>query len=216
MNYIITPQIIEVAGVVGTALFLLIFGLITSFFMLIKKSFKANRESQSAMLEIQNLQNENLQKFFNNFIDMINVQHTSTIAVLEEIKEKAGRTVLDKALLYDIYIQASSNHVNFKVIFARKILTVNNIEIREKTIKTNLDTKYREYTQKEICFFNKIYTKNGCFGAVFARWIDSIWEDYMQKVYKVFFSKDTVEQKLNDLRNLMDGALSDFWEKNIK
>ena len=216
MNYIITPQIIEVAGVVGTALFLLIFGLITSFFMLIKKSFKANRESQSAMLEIQNLQNENLQKFFNNFIDMINVQHTSTIAVLEEIKEKAGRTVLDKALLYDIYIQASSNHVNFKVIFARKILTVNNIEIREKTIKTNLDTKYREYTQKEICFFNKIYTKNGCFGAVFARWIDSIWEDYMQKVYKVFFSKDTIEQKLNDLRNLMDGALSDFWEKNIK
>ena len=184
--------------------------------MLIKKSFKANRESQSAMLEIQNLQNENLQKFFNNFIDMINVQHTSTIAVLEEIKEKSGRTILDEALLYDIYTQASSNHVNSKVTFARKILTVNNIKIREKTIRTNLDTKYREYTQKEICFFNKIYTKNGCFGSVFARWIDLIWEDYMQKVYKVFFSNDTIEQKLNDLRNLMDGALSDFWEENIK
>jgi len=216
MNNIITPQIIEVAGVAGTALFLLIFGLITSFFMLIKKSFKATRESQSAMLEIQNLQNENLQKFFNNFIDMINVQHTSTIAVLEEIKEKSGRTVIDKTLLYDIYTQVSNNHVNSKVTFARKILTVNNIEIREKAIRTNLDTKYREYTQKEICFFNKIYTKNGCFGSVFARWIDSIWEDYMQKVYKVFFSNDTIEQKLNDLRNLMDGALSDFWEENIK
>ena len=209
LTNIITPEIIQVAGVAGVALFLLILGFLSAFFMLIKRSFSANKDSQETMFKSQ-------ERFFSGFIDMVNTQHNSTIQVLEEIKSASGKTILDKSILYDIFCQVAKNHTNIKINYAREVLTKNDIHNRKPTIKINIDTKYKEITQKEICLFNRLNTELGNFGAIFSNWIEKIWAGFMEKVETIIFSNDTIDQKLNDLKNLMDGALSDFWEEQIK
>ena len=213
LNDIITPEMIQVAGVTGVALFLLILGFLSAFFMLIRRSFNANSENQKNMIENQSRNNDNMQRFFNGFVDILNTQQSSIIEALKELK---GKTIIDKDILYQIYTQYAVNHANKKVSYVKKILEFNNIHKREAIIKVNIESKFREYTQKEICFFKKLNSDFGNLGALFSRWIDSIWDDAMEGTYKIVFSDSTIEQKLSDLKNLIDGSLSDFWDNNIK
>lgn len=205
LTKIITPEVIQVAGVAGVALFLLIIGFLSAFFMLIKRSFSANKESQEMMLKSQE-----------SFYKSLDKQTDSIMKILDEIKKSSGKTIMDKSTLYDIFCQVAFNHTNLKMNYARAVLTKNDIYNRRDSIRINLDTKYKEITQKEICLFNKLNVKGENFGVLFSNWIDKIWIEFMGKVNNIMFSSDTIDQKLNDLKNLMDGALSDFWEEQIK
>ena len=226
LEILLKPEVLQTLGTVGLALVLLLLGFMSAFLLLIRKSFKAsennmnaikeaNQENQEALIQANRENSNNMKKFFDGFIDMVNVQNASTTKLLEEIRKAVGKTFIEKSLLKQFFEQVSMNHVNIKGAYVEKILIKNNIKERSEQIKKNIESKFMEITQKEIHLFSQLTTEFGDFGKLFSNWVDTVWEDFMQSVFCIVFSDDEIDQKLNDLKNLMEGALSNFWDDII-
>ena len=214
LSQILTPEMVSVMGVAGTVLLVLVLGFLVAFLLMIRKSFKASHESQRVMAETNKENSVNMQRFFDGFVDLVNTQNASVTMLLDDIRKAVGKESIGLSLLKDIFDQVSFNHVNMKGAYIERILVKNNIKDRKEQIKRNIDSKFREITQKEIALFNQINSKDfGDFGKVFSCWVDKVWSGFIENVYSIVFSDDEINQKLSDLKGLMQGALSDFWDE---
>lgn len=126
---------------------------------------------------------------------------------LERMSHSIGKTLLtgpQSVVLFDLVM---NEHINKKISFVENILIENNINGRPQQIKDNIRSKFIEVTSKEASILKEFNSVAGDMGKLL---LSFNMESLFEATYKIVFSNDTVENKVNDLRLHMNNCVSNL------
>jgi len=182
---------------------ILVFVIAIAFLVLVYQFAKTNKDNSSR-------QNE----FLDNLVKMFVSSQNDLKVSLEEIKQMSGMPFLNKEALYEVFKYISKAHILEKKVYVENILLENDIHNRKTQIKRNIEIKFRDITQKKCNVLSMFNTSYGDIGRLFCDWV--IWDKLLDQTYCVVLSSDEIPRKLNDLNDLLNGHLSDFWDSLTK
>ena len=152
------------------------------------------------MLKQSNKQQNKMNNFF---IDKMEDISKSVKAMSLNI----GKTQLSPAQAVDLFKAIMLEHIERKLDYAKDVLEKNHIEARRTQIEKNLMNKFRSITMEEAEKLSGYNTMAGDMGKLLLS-ID--FDQFMNDVYEIFFSKQDVPTKLTDLRLVMRGYVNEL------
>jgi len=126
---------------------------------------------------------------------------------LERMSHSIGKTLLSGEQAIVFFNLVLNEHINKKLAFVRGVLTENHIDSRPQQIKDNLRSKFIEITSKEAGILKGFNSVAGDMGKILLSFdIDLV----LEATYKIVFSSDSIDNKINDLRMYMNNCVSDL------
>jgi len=193
MSAFLTPAMVEKFGVS----FFFAVVVITMIISLFNKFMKIIERSNVNFNKLIESQNEAFTSGFN-----------SVAGQMEKISQMVGKTQLDKDDITELLTNTFAGHIEKKVSICRTFLEENDIINRRAQIEKALSTDFLRITRDECRFLDRFNSKCGCIGTTILTLID--WDVFMAEIYDPFFSANSINKKLDDIRAIMDKYVCDI------
>lgn len=135
-------------------------------------------------------------------------------AILERltaIECKVGKTVLTKEQTIAVFRAVLNIHIRRKVLFVKQKLIANHIDTRREQIELAMSSEFKKITQEEAQFLSTFNTPAWDVGAILNEILEtSQWNPFMEEIFKIIFTKASIEQKLEDLSSYMGNIVGDL------
>jgi len=148
----------------------------------------------NSFIKTQTDQLEILTKSFTESIDAI-------ITKIDKISSWIWKTKLNKPQRTTVFKCVLHEHIDRKIDFAVELLERNHIKERQKQVKDLLKNEFFRITMEEADKLSSFDTEVWDMGKILM-WID--FDEFMWKVYEIFFSEQDIIAKEKDLRSMME------------
>lgn len=138
----------------------------------------------------------------------LNKRMKSLNKTLMILADKISTSFLDADNSIELFRIVMQNHVNNKIDYINDVLTKNDIENRKQQIQENIKSKFDHITQMETDILSKYNSICGDMGQYLLESVD--WDEFYKKVNSIVFSDFEKEQKIEDLKNYMQGAVEEL------
>lgn len=127
---------------------------------------------------------------------------------VDRLADKVSSPYLNTSLSLKLFRNVMANHINKKLQYLGGVLRVNSIQTRKPQIKTNIEREFKRITARESEVLSEYKSQCGDMGKVLEESIK--WEEFLYKVYGIFFSDYDESHKIKDIKLLMEGAVDEI------
>ena len=175
--------------------------------------FKEAIHSQKTAIEKANEnQNKMVERMFEVITATFDTKLDAIIFELKDIKLASYRIKLNKSEARQLFRWCLTEHINKKLEYLQEILEANDIITRREQIEKNLRNKIEEITTNEAEKLSQFVTEFGDMGKIL---LCVNFDKLMNEISKIFFNEDTIENKLKDIKALMNHYVCDMLSRMV-